>query len=53
MVFQMKKVKLGASFFTYPMPVMLVGTYREVELDEALPLHETLLRLTRRRLGRD
>jgi predicted ATPase/predicted Ser/Thr protein kinase len=37
---------------TRQMPVMLVGTYRELELDEALPLHETLLGLTRRRLGR-
>ncbi|MGW8144743.1 MAG: protein kinase domain-containing protein [Anaerolineales bacterium] len=34
------------------MPIMLVGTYRELELDEALPLHETLLGLTRKRLGR-
>jgi predicted ATPase len=32
--------------------VLLLGTYREVELDEALPLHETLLELTSRRLGR-
>ena len=31
--------------------VMLLGTYREVELDEALPFHEALLELTRRRLG--
>jgi hypothetical protein len=30
---------------------MLLGTYREVELDEALPFHEALLQLTRRRLG--
>ena len=33
-------------------PMMLLGTYREVELDEALPFHETLLTLTRRRLGK-
>jgi tetratricopeptide (TPR) repeat protein len=37
---------------TRQQPVMLLGTYREVELDEALPLHETLLELTSRRLGR-
>jgi predicted ATPase len=30
---------------------MLLGTYREVELDEALPFHEALLGFTRRRLG--
>jgi predicted Ser/Thr protein kinase len=37
---------------TRQQPVMLMSTYREVELDEALPLHEMLLELTRRRLGR-
>ena len=37
---------------TRQQPVMLLSTYREVELDEALPLHEMLLELTRRRLGR-
>jgi len=29
MVFQMKKVKLGASSFSYPMPMMLVGTSKD------------------------
>jgi predicted ATPase len=37
---------------TRQQPIMLLGTYREVELDEALPFHETLLMLTRRRLGK-
>jgi len=36
---------------TREMPVMLLGTYREVELDQALPFHETLLNLNRRNLG--
>jgi tetratricopeptide (TPR) repeat protein/predicted Ser/Thr protein kinase len=31
--------------------VMLIATYREVELDAALPLHETLLDLRRERLA--
>jgi len=31
--------------------VMIVATYREVELDEALPLHEVLLDLNRERLA--
>ncbi len=35
---------------TRPQRVMLLGTYREVELDDALPLHEILLDLTRRAL---
>lgn len=33
-------------------PVMFLGTYREIELDEALPFHEALLSMTRRRLGK-
>jgi predicted ATPase len=37
---------------TRQQPVMLLGTYREVELDEALPFHEALLEMTRRRLGK-
>ena len=32
-------------------PVMLLGTYREVELDEAMPFHQTLLELNRKNLG--
>jgi len=32
-------------------PVLMLGTYREVELDEALPFHQTLLDLTRKNLG--
>jgi predicted Ser/Thr protein kinase len=32
-------------------PVMLLGTYREVELDDALPFHQTLLDLNRKNLG--
>jgi len=32
-------------------PVLLLGTYREVELDEALPFHQTLLDLNRKNLG--
>jgi tetratricopeptide (TPR) repeat protein/predicted Ser/Thr protein kinase len=36
---------------TRQQPVMLLGTYREVELDEALPFHEALMELSRRRLG--
>jgi len=35
----------------YQQPVMLLGTYREVELDGALPFHETLLNLNRKNLG--
>lgn len=31
--------------------ILLTVTYREVELDEALPFHETLLDLNRKRLG--
>lgn len=31
--------------------IMLTATYREVELDQALPFHETLLELNRKRLG--
>jgi predicted ATPase len=31
---------------------MLVATYRELELDEGRPFHETLLELNRQRLGR-
>ena len=37
---------------TRQQPVMLLGTYREVELDEALPFHEVLLEMTRRKLGK-
>lgn len=36
---------------TRSQPVMLVATYREIELDEASPLHEALLDLERNRLG--
>ena len=36
---------------TREMPVMVLGTYREVELDEALPFHEALLELNRQRIG--
>ena len=36
---------------TREMPVMFLGTYREVELDEALPFHEALLELNRQRIG--
>ena len=32
-------------------PVMLLGTYREVELNAALPFHQTLLDLKRKSLG--
>jgi len=32
-------------------PVMLLSTYREVELDEALPFYQTLLDLKRKNLG--
>ncbi len=33
-------------------PVMLLGTYREVEIDEALPFYQTLLDLQRKNLGK-
>jgi predicted ATPase len=37
---------------TREFPVMLLGTYREVELGEALPFYETLLDLNRRSIGK-
>ncbi len=33
-------------------PLMIVATYREVELDEARPFHETLLDLNREQIGK-
>jgi predicted ATPase/predicted Ser/Thr protein kinase len=37
---------------TAGIPVMILGTYREVELDDALPFHQTLQDLIRQNLGK-
>ena len=36
---------------TIEMPVMLLSTYREVELDEALPFHQAMQELNRKKFG--